>query len=138
MGRPLLEAIMSGPCATMLTAHPESIKRARDFVGKAVESWGVDVDIARLVISELATNAVTHACGDCIVVRASLNDDGSVTLEAWDKDAGRIPEPRRPDLHATSGRGLCLIENLTRSWGVRPLADQAGKIVYAVLAPINA
>ncbi|MQY04806.1 ATP-binding protein [Actinomadura macrotermitis] len=39
-------------------------------------------------------------------------------------------------LHATSGRGLFLIENLVREWGVRPLADEAGKVVFAVLEPV--
>ncbi|MFL6054853.1 MAG: hypothetical protein ACJ72W_18325 [Actinoallomurus sp.] len=32
-----------------------------------------------------------------------------------------------------SGRGLFIVEQLSRRWGVRPLANNAGKVVFAVL-----
>ncbi|MQY02631.1 ATP-binding protein [Actinomadura macrotermitis] len=126
---------MCEPRAVVLKAHPESIKKARDFVVDAISPWGIDPDVAALVISELATNAIVHAEGDTIIVRAARNVDASVSLETWDKDPRRGPAVRRADLDDTAGRGLFLVESLVRSWGVRPLADDAGKVVFAILDP---
>ncbi|MBW8487299.1 ATP-binding protein [Actinomadura parmotrematis] len=124
---------MPEPYRAVLKAHPESIGQARSCIAAAFAQWELDDYIARLVVSELATNAITHACGDSIVVRVERNGDGSVTVEAWDNEPGSAPLLRSPNLEASSGRGLRLIENLVREWGWRPLPNKAGKVVYAVL-----
>jgi anti-sigma regulatory factor (Ser/Thr protein kinase) len=87
------------------------------------------VEDATLVVSELVANGVLHArteislsverAGDGIRVAVS---DGSPVLPRWGPAA----------LSATSGRGLWLVERLSSSWGVEPIAG-GGKVVWAEL-----
>ena len=44
----------------------------------------------------------------------------------------RLLRPVAPDLEADGGRGLWLVEQLARAWGVRPAPD-GGKIVWCAL-----
>jgi hypothetical protein len=42
---------------------------------------------------------------------------------------------RDTDTTSESGRGLFIVGQLTLHWGVRPLAGNAGKVVFALLEP---
>jgi anti-sigma regulatory factor (Ser/Thr protein kinase) len=107
---------------------------ARRMVGEAFAQWGLDADMARVVTSELVTNAYLHAKGThVIVVRTWLRDDGHVVIEVWDS-SDVIPVRGEPNDTGESGRGLFMVEKLTLAWGARPLADGTGKIVWAALA----
>lgn len=85
------------------------------------------VDDVKVVVSELVANAVMHArtelilsvepAGDGILVSVS---DGSHILPRWSPASTT----------AIGGRGLLLVQRLSHSWGVRPLAD-GGKVVWA-------
>jgi hypothetical protein len=46
-----------------------------------------------------------------------------------------MPRVRTADLSSESGRGVFVIDSFARYWGVRPLANNAGKVVFAVLDP---
>jgi len=104
---------------------------ARHFVVAALRGLGA-VDLsedAALVVTELAANAVRHACSGFTVVlicqpdalRISVRD--SRPLPAGPAEAALRPEP----MH-----GLSVVDVLARRWGVEPLGH-AGKAVWAEL-----
>lgn len=115
----------------------EAVAEVRRFVRLALGRWDIDDYAACLVASELVTNAVRYAnaaTDDELTVRLSRAEDGSLWLEVQDS----VCEPPRvqqagPD--SESGRGLFIVDQLTRHWGVRPLAGKAGKVVFAVFGP---
>lgn len=86
-------------------------------------------DSVALVVSELATNAVTHARSpfsvlarsDQQVIRISVRDTSSV-----------IPELRHVDPVDGPGLGLKMVDAIAGAWGVEVTA--AGKAVWAQLA----
>jgi hypothetical protein len=85
-------------------------------------------DCVRLIVSELATNAVLHARTP-FWVRVDL-DDHHLRLEVRDGDRG---EPKRSDFSssAVTGRGLGLVEIYSDRWGSEALPD--GKVVWCEL-----
>jgi anti-sigma regulatory factor (Ser/Thr protein kinase) len=111
------------------TYPPEiaSAHRAQEFVAQLLGSPAFDTVCARIVTSELVTNAVKHARPPVRVAVTQTADH--VRIDVADGDANcdltaRCPEPQ-------AGRGLLFVEELARTWGVEPLAD--GKTVWAVL-----
>jgi anti-sigma regulatory factor (Ser/Thr protein kinase) len=110
-------------------ARPESVAGVREFVGGQLHAHLRSdlVDEARLVASELATNAIRHAGTPFTVTLEGL--DGEVTL--WVRDgSSRMPVPGRLAMLAASGRGLFLVDALSANWGVTAEAD-GGKSVWA-------
>jgi anti-sigma regulatory factor (Ser/Thr protein kinase) len=86
------------------------------------------LDDARIVVTELAANAVLHAGSPFSV---SVRGDGA-RLRIGVRDHSRaMPEPQEPSAVRLSGRGLQLIAAIAGRWGVEPLAD--GKVVWAEL-----
>ena len=106
---------------------------ARDFVAAQFREWGSTDDfMARLVVSELVTNAWRHGEGQIILrvfrdVRADL-----AVIEVWDQGAG-LPVVAPEDFETTSGRGLLLMSQVVDDWGTRPITE-GGKIVWAKCA----
>ncbi|WP_052489012.1 ATP-binding protein [Streptomyces sp. 150FB] len=92
------------------------------------------VDDAVLIASELVGNAVRHTAGgpDCLAIEIDA-DQVVVTVHDAGDDHGdvRVPAPSERDPLAESGRGLWLVEMLTRRWYVENTAT--GKAVVAVL-----
>jgi hypothetical protein len=95
-------------------------------------SWRLDapdatvVDRAVLVANELVTNAVIHAHSD-LWLKLELRGD-RLFISVRDRGSRRL-RPVTPDLEAEGGRGLWLVEQLARAWGVRP-ASGGGKTVW--------
>ena len=82
-----------------------------------------------LVANELVTNAVIHAHTD-VWLRLELRGD---RLFIAVRDCGlKVLEPVPPAPETEGGRGLWLVEQLGRAWGVRPAPD-AGKTVWCAL-----
>ena len=108
-----------------------SVIQARRFVRETFAGWGISraVDDALIVVSELVTNAITHADSPC-QVRLSI-DDTSVRVEVLDDGVG-TPDPQPPSPTSEHGRGLHLISALTAAWGIEQIPDD-GKIVWAEL-----
>ena len=78
-----------------------------------------------LCVSEIVTNAVLHA-RTAAVMTVALDGD-RVRVEVADRDP-TLPVRRAHDVHAPTGRGLLLLEDLATAWGAEPRAD--GKVVW--------
>lgn len=115
----------------------EAVPEVRRFVRLTVGRWGTDDYVPCLVASELVTNAVRHgtASDDDIIVRLSRVGERSLWLEVQDTTCDLPRAMRDTDTISESGRGLLIVEQLTLHWGVRPLAGNAGKVVFALLEP---
>jgi anti-sigma regulatory factor (Ser/Thr protein kinase) len=107
-----------------------SVGAARRFAAEMAEQWQLEElgwPVVQ-VISELASNAVIHARTD-FTVRLSF-DGGLFTVEVLDSSPRRA-HARAYGADATTGRGLRMVEQLSRSWGVS--TSGAGKAVWAVI-----
>src|SRR4051794_32246851 len=114
---------------TVLAAEPISASLAREFVGTHLLAHDLLhlVEDVSLVVSELATNAVMHAHTDFMLTLSREN--GSVLLTLQDASTS-LPVLATPDVSDMGGRGLFLVEVLSRAWGTS--ADRHGlKSVWA-------
>lgn len=125
---------------TTFDAAPRSVPLARRWLTEALgPDPRYDVDVARLLLSELATNAVLHARTE-MVIRV-LDDGWRLRVEVTDFGRGLVqPDPRDPGYDAESGRGLDIVDLLAADWGVLSNGpDAPGATVWfelaAVLAP---
>ncbi|MEU0603644.1 ATP-binding protein [Streptomyces sp. NPDC006393] len=116
----------------IFSAHPQTVRAARDFAVQALDSWGGcrrDDDI-RLCVSELAGNAVQHGSPDgrTYLVRL-VRHQYCLHVEVHDSArhfAVRIP-PASPN--AEAGRGMHIVQELCDDWGVQALTGK-GKAVW--------
>jgi anti-sigma regulatory factor (Ser/Thr protein kinase) len=94
------------------------VGRLRQVLAEKLESWGLLalVDDARLLLSELLTNALCHVAGGDVVVRFVLTADG-LRLEVNDGCPGR-PTVRVVGPGDENGRGMLLVSTIAASWGV--------------------
>lgn len=111
---------------------PEAVVSSRRFVMSVLERLGAGclVHDAALIVSELATNAVQHARSP---FRVSVDESaGTVCISVQDVGEGHAKQRVGVgDLHAIDGRGMAIIEALSRRWGCDSLQD--GKVVWAEL-----
>lgn len=114
-----------------LDPEPQSVARARAFVGGHVDAWGLDalaVD-ASLVTSELVSNVVIHARTPMEVRVRRVT--GGLRIEVRDSaDFGINPTPADRTL-VPRGLGFQVVGRLAERWGVDPVPD--GKTVWAEL-----
>jgi anti-sigma regulatory factor (Ser/Thr protein kinase) len=74
---------------------------------------------ARLLLSEVVTNAVRHGGGDRVRVLLEAVDGEDLRCEVVDEGRGFVPKARDKPSTAEGGWGLHLVETLARRWGVR-------------------
>ncbi|MFI0357855.1 ATP-binding protein [Actinomadura sp. 9N407] len=119
----------------VIKRQPRAVAEVRRFIRLTLGRWGME-DTPCLVASELVTNAIRYAstADDDVTVRLGRLEDGALWLEVQDATS-EMPRIVDAALNSESGRGLFVVEQYTRYWGVRPLADQTGKVVFAVLDP---
>ncbi|MEV8562863.1 ATP-binding protein [Streptomyces sp. NPDC051917] len=89
--------------------------------------WGLESQAAATepIVSELVTNAIRYAGGPILL---RLIRDHVLTCEVH--DAGNCsPRLRHPRLTDGNGRGLVLVDQLSRRWGTRYTSD--GKLIGA-------
>ncbi|NUK09416.1 SpoIIE family protein phosphatase [Streptomyces lunaelactis] len=114
-----------------LSLEPREAARARRLVRGQLRAWGLAevTETAELLVSELVTNAVRHACGRRAELR--LVRAGSLLCEVADEDH-TLPTllDARPD--GERGRGLRVVSSLAREWGTSRTSD--GKTVWFELA----
>ncbi|MGH3345317.1 MAG: ATP-binding protein [Carbonactinosporaceae bacterium] len=114
-----------------LPAAAEAVPRAREATSTALRLWRLPepTETATLLVSELVTNAVTHAeHGGAAVTLLVMSSAGTVRVEVHDADP-TPPKVRHPDGLDEDGRGLLLVTTLAHRWGVRPLPT-GGKAVW--------
>ena len=74
---------------------------------------------ARLLLSEVVTNAVRHGEGETIRVLLDAVQGGELRCEVMDEGHGFVPKARDKPSMVEGGWGLHLVETLSRRWGVR-------------------
>jgi anti-sigma regulatory factor (Ser/Thr protein kinase) len=107
-------------------ADPTSVSSARHFVVDSLTADGcphATIETAKLLVSELASNAVLHARSPFEV--SMSQHDHSLTISVADECTSR---PVAREVTDVGGRGLHLVEALANEWGVCPRQD--GKAVY--------
>ncbi|MEV4347048.1 ATP-binding protein [Actinoplanes sp. NPDC049596] len=124
---------MTSQVRLQLQPQPSASAGARQLVTAACEEWGMPMLLprARLVATELVTNAVRHAGTEIDVVishRGHLRRPISrrttyLHLAVYDRNP-TLPEPN-------GGRGLHIIRIATQGWGALPTRE--GKVVWALL-----
>jgi anti-sigma regulatory factor (Ser/Thr protein kinase) len=113
---------------TTLEATPISAAGARAFVSRHLVDHRLMylVDPVRLVVSELATNALVHGQTPFVVTLSREDDTVRVTVSddsAWIAD--RAPE----QVLQTGGRGLGIVSVFSRDWGI--ITGVSSKTVWA-------
>ncbi|MEV8455549.1 ATP-binding protein [Streptomyces sp. NPDC052095] len=109
----------------VLPREPTTTAEARFLVGVALSTWGLNDDAsdrARLIASELVTNAVQHACGPVLRVVVERPAPDQVYLGVVDRAPHHLPHRRVPGTGATRGWGLVLVDAFADRWG----CDRAG------------
>ncbi|MFJ3496083.1 ATP-binding protein [Streptomyces sp. NPDC086091] len=129
-----------------LAATPNAVAWARRHTVDVLQHWRFPVEgieVARLLVSELATNAIQHARPPASTTAPYLGNDaiGTIVLKLWPTARGvlvgvtdhdpRPPTPRASDSHATGGRGLLLTQTMANRWGHYPEPSRPGKTVWA-------
>ncbi|MFE3788908.1 ATP-binding protein [Streptomyces goshikiensis] len=129
-----------------LAATPNAVAWARRHTVDILQRWhfpAESIEVARLLISELATNAIQHARPAAPTDSASTKPPSlsTVHLMLWPTKQGvvlsvgdsdpRPPVPRAGDPGATGGRGLLLTQAMASCWGYYRPGSAPGKIVWA-------
>ncbi|EDX26034.1 MULTISPECIES: ATP-binding protein [Streptomyces] len=126
-----------------LAAIPNAVYWARRHTVDVLQRWHFPTEgteVARLLVSELATNAIQHArppvppdasrpAPDTILLRLWPTPSG-VILQVGDNDP-RPPTPQSPSDNALGGRGLLLTATMATRWGYHPRRPHPGKFVWA-------
>ncbi|MER6061285.1 SpoIIE family protein phosphatase [Streptomyces sp. NPDC001792] len=108
-------------------SDPAAIAPLRAACARRLESWGLD-EISyttELILSELVTNAIRYG-GEPIRLRLLLDRD-SLICEVAD-GSSTSPHMRRAATTDEGGRGLFLVAQFARRWGVRYTAR--GKVIW--------
>ncbi|MFE9626197.1 ATP-binding protein [Streptomyces sp. NPDC006527] len=121
-----------------LPSDPASVSTARAFVLTTLGEWGLPAgteaaDTIRLIVSELATNAVQHTFGQSptFTVDLVLDRDEQLRIGVTDSHP-RFPKRLPAAVQQDNGRGMVIIRWLTAECGgklrVRPTRE-GGKTV---------
>jgi anti-sigma regulatory factor (Ser/Thr protein kinase) len=109
---------------------PESVPSARRFLAGIVpEADEEAIGALVLMVSELATNALTHAASEFVVSVSYDNEQGRIRVEVSDRGPGR-PATRDPEPSDPHGRGLQIVQALSDDWGIDLASDGRGKTVW--------
>ncbi|MCD7442775.1 ATP-binding protein [Streptomyces lincolnensis] len=121
-----------------LPSEPASVSAAREYVVTILAEWGLPpgaevADTIRLIVSELATNAVQHTFGQSptFTVDIALDRDEQLRIGVTDSHP-RFPKRLPAAVQQDNGRGMVIIRWLTAECGgklrVRPTRE-GGKTV---------
>lgn len=111
-------------------AETPSASGARDFVCLHLVEHQLPylVDAVRLVVSELATNAILHANTPFTV---TLSGTGQSVLLGVRDASDSVPIMRSANPMAEGGRGLSIVDVVSENWGVS-YAPGGSKSVWAI------
>ncbi|HTI22993.1 MAG TPA: STAS domain-containing protein [Kutzneria sp.] len=127
-----LKAVPGRQLATLeLPPSTGSPALARRFVTETLDGWQIRhlTDDACLIVSELVENAIVHG-GSVAKLRLELRR-GLLTVAVRDGSA-TPPSRLEPGAAGTGGRGIFLVDAMSKAWGSTPTWD-GGKVVWAVL-----
>ncbi|MEF9904146.1 ATP-binding protein [Streptomyces sp. P9-A2] len=116
------------------TSHPEEVATLRRVVALRLAAWGLPelVDTARLCVSELVSNVLTHVgIGTPGLLVLSMNG-ADLRIEVHDPDTRALPAVVLTDADAEGGRGMTLVDALADRWGVQLHEDH--KVTWCELA----
>ncbi|MFE3598158.1 ATP-binding protein [Streptomyces sp. NPDC059096] len=125
-----------------LPSEPASVPTARRYVADLLADWGLPeeaatADTVRLVVSELATNAVQHTFGQSPTFTVEVRLDREETLRVGVTDSHpRWPQRLPAAVQQDNGRGMVIIRWLTAEAGGRLTVvptDEGGKTVWIAL-----
>ncbi|MFD3328293.1 ATP-binding protein [Streptomyces sp. NPDC058701] len=125
-----------------LPSEPASVATARRFVAEVLREWGLpdDADTAdsvRLIVSELATNAVQHTFGQSPTFTVDVLLERGEWLRVGVTDSHpRWPKRLPAAVQQDNGRGMVIIRWLTVEAGGRLTVsptDDGGKTVWIAL-----
>jgi serine/threonine-protein kinase RsbW len=132
-----LTSHLAKPCLEM-SAWPGAVPCARHHARQVLWDAGLKelIDPVELVVSEIITNAI-RACGaldseTAVRLWLAVMEDG-VLVMVWDASPSR-PQRQSPAPEAEGGRGLLLVDAVSASWGSFELAEEPGKVVWALCA----
>ena len=133
-------------------ALPTAPGLARAFTTLALGSWDLTgvPDLAQtseLIVSELSANVVRLATGQdgSAVYQADgrltqlwlrlMSDRAQVRIEVWDKlpPSAGVPVLRHPEQSEEHGRGLQMVDRLSRDWGWSLVPAMQTKFVWVLL-----
>ncbi|MGW1892657.1 ATP-binding protein [Streptomyces sp. NPDC002004] len=125
-----------------LPSDPASVSAARKYVSNVLTEWGLpgDADVAdtvRLIVSELATNAVQHTFGQSptFTVDVTLERDEQLRIGVTDSHP-RFPKRLPAAVQQDNGRGMVIIRWLANEYGGRLSVSptpEGGKTVWIAL-----
>ncbi|MEU3448966.1 ATP-binding protein [Streptomyces thermolilacinus] len=132
-----------------LPSDPASVSTARRYVADVLAEWGLPggsdtAETIRLIVSELATNAVQHTFGQS----PDFTVDLRLERHEWLRVGVTDSHPRRPKrlpaaVQQDNGRGMAIVRWLAAECGGRLTVtptDDGGKTVWAELpwtAPVE-
>lgn len=108
-------------------AEPRAVHEVRERTACQLADWGLE-DVAfttELIVSELVTNAITHASGP---IGLRLIHERTLICEVSDA-SNTSPRLRRARSTDEGGRGLFLVAQVAQRWGTRYTAT--GKTIWA-------
>ncbi|MFE9906396.1 ATP-binding protein [Streptomyces achromogenes] len=110
---------------------------ARHFVVDVLKDWGLlgVLDDAATVVTELVTNAVQHTKTPTIRVIVRRMPSNVVRVIVIDKRPDAWPALQSAGPLECAGRGLALVDAVTRAWGCTRLPWE--KYVWADLADLE-
>ncbi|CAM5606791.1 ATP-binding protein [Streptomyces tanashiensis] len=125
-----------------LPSDPASVPTARRFVAEVLDGWGLDdagdlADGIRLMVSELATNAVLHTFGQSptFTVDVRLEREERLRIGVTDSHP-RWPRRLPAAVQQDNGRGMVIIRSLAAEAGGRlsvSPTEEGGKTVWITL-----
>ncbi|MEV6651652.1 ATP-binding protein [Streptomyces sp. NPDC051219] len=125
-----------------LPSDPASVSAARRYVADVLSTWGLPsdgdtADTVRLIVSELATNAVQHTFGQSPTFTVDLRLEREEELYIGVTDSHpRWPKRLPAAVQQDNGRGMVIIRWLAAECGgrlsVAPTED-GGKTVWITL-----
>jgi anti-sigma regulatory factor (Ser/Thr protein kinase) len=124
-------------CVTV-PPEPDAPSIARNLVGDACMAWALPelLQAARLLMSELVTNAVEHARSEVTVVVTRRGSGLQLAVADCSDEVPRLTRlrpPRRGYPLDERGRGLQTVAGTATAWGTLP--TPTGKVVWAHLQP---
>ena len=116
--RPVADRARFDPVEVELPRDATAARQARQLVVDqlAAELDREELDRARLLVSELVTNAVLHGQG-AIRLKARLDED-RLLVEVIDEGSGFERAIRQNDLEQLGGWGLSVVDAEASRWGV--------------------